>query len=120
MADVYGDDHAARPLRLLESLLADIRLGTFDPDATRAGRFVSNVEPVANPTSGASNAVVVVDDGGGVDSVDGGESAPCSFERVSEREYGTGPEWATPLFVKVDCFCCSQKQSMRFLGLPNF
>ena len=87
MADVYGDDHAARPLRLLESLLADIRLGTFDPDATRAGRFVSNVEPVANPTSGASNAVVVVDDGGGVDSVDGGESAPCSFERVSEREY---------------------------------
>ena len=87
MADVYGDDHAARPLRLLESLLADIRLGSFDPDATRAGRFVSNVEAAANPTSGAGNAVVVADDGGGVESIDGGESALCCFERVSEREY---------------------------------
>ena len=40
MADVYGDDYAARPLRLLEALLSDIRDGSFDPDASRAGRFV--------------------------------------------------------------------------------
>ena len=88
MADVYGDDHAARPLRLLEALLADIRLGSFDPDATRAGRFMVPAETTADPTSGADTAVVVEDDGAGVESADGGESALCSFERVSDRENG--------------------------------
>ena len=39
MADRYGDDFAARPLRLLESLLAEIRSGVFQPDASRAGRL---------------------------------------------------------------------------------
>ena len=37
MVDRYGDDFAARPLRLLESLLAEIRSGAFQPDASRLG-----------------------------------------------------------------------------------
>ena len=41
MADRYGDDFAARPLRLLESLLAEIRSGVFQPDASRAGRLAA-------------------------------------------------------------------------------
>ena len=36
--------------------------------------------------SGADTAVVVADDGAGVESADGGESALCSFERVSDKE----------------------------------
>ena len=86
MADVYGDDHAARPLRLLEALLADIRLGSFDPDASRAGRFMGPAEVTADPMSGADTTVVVAEDGAGVESADGGESALCSFERVSDKE----------------------------------
>ncbi|CAE7260457.1 unnamed protein product [Symbiodinium sp. CCMP2592] len=37
MADTYGDDELARPLRLLLALLEEIREGIFDPDAGRAG-----------------------------------------------------------------------------------
>ena len=37
MADVYGEDELARPLRLLLALLEEIREGYFDPDAGRAG-----------------------------------------------------------------------------------
>ena len=38
-AIVYSRDAMARPLRLLESLLLDIRVGRFAPDETRSGRF---------------------------------------------------------------------------------
>ena len=41
MVDRYGDDFAARPLRLLEELLSEIRSGAFRPDASRAGRLVT-------------------------------------------------------------------------------
>ena len=37
MADVYGEDELARPLRLLLALLEEIREGIFDPDSGRAG-----------------------------------------------------------------------------------
>ncbi|CAE7243210.1 unnamed protein product [Symbiodinium sp. CCMP2592] len=37
MADTYGDDELARPLRLLMALISEIREGVFDPDAGRAG-----------------------------------------------------------------------------------
>ena len=36
----YSRDALARPLRLLSELLADIRIGRFQPDQTRSGRFV--------------------------------------------------------------------------------
>ena len=38
---VYSRDSMARPLRVLEEMLAKIRLGEFRPDETRSGRFVA-------------------------------------------------------------------------------
>ena len=46
MAEVYGRDAMARPLRLLGEVLSAIRSGSFVPDANRAGRFV-NAKPSA-------------------------------------------------------------------------
>ena len=36
---VYSRDSLGRPLRMLERLLREVRLGSFIPDATRSGRF---------------------------------------------------------------------------------
>ena len=36
---VYARDDLGRPLRMLEKLLLEVRLGRFLPDATRSGRF---------------------------------------------------------------------------------
>ena len=85
MADVYGDDYAARPLRLLEALLSDIRDGSFDPDASRAGRFTGLAEVELESSPKADTFADVRDNGAGVVSVDGEESAMCSFERVSDQ-----------------------------------
>ena len=41
MADVYARDAQARDLRLLDSLIAEIRAKRFLPDESRAGRMVS-------------------------------------------------------------------------------
>ena len=41
MVDLYARDAMAVPLRELGKVLADIRLGRFEPDATATGRFVS-------------------------------------------------------------------------------
>ena len=35
----YSRDAASRPLRVLEKLLREIRIGTFDPDSSRSGRI---------------------------------------------------------------------------------
>ena len=40
----YSRDAMARPLRKLEAMLAEVRLGTFDPDSSRSGRLVPNLE----------------------------------------------------------------------------
>ena len=85
MADVYGDDYAARPLRLLEALLSDIRDESFDPDASRAGRFTGLAEAELESSPKADTSADVRDNGAGVVSVDGDESAMCSFERVSDQ-----------------------------------
>ena len=85
MADVYGDDYAARPLRLLEALLSDIRDGSFDPDASRAGRFTGLAEVELESSPKADTSADIRDNGAGVGSVDGEESAMCSFERVSDQ-----------------------------------
>ena len=45
MALRYSRDGASRPLRVLETCLADIRAGRFRPDITRSGRFVGTSEP---------------------------------------------------------------------------
>lgn len=42
MADVYARDAQARDLRILDSLIEEIRAGRFIPDASRAGRLVSS------------------------------------------------------------------------------
>ena len=39
MADVYARDAAARDLRLLDSLIREVRSGAFKPDESRAGRL---------------------------------------------------------------------------------
>ena len=41
MADVYGRDAMARPLRMLSEVIEAIRREEFFPDANRAGRFVA-------------------------------------------------------------------------------
>ena len=38
----YSRDALARPLRKLESMLSEVRLGVFDPDANRSGRLQDN------------------------------------------------------------------------------
>ena len=50
MADVYARDAQARDLRLLDSLIAEIRSKTFMPDESRAGRMAS---PKKQKTPGA-------------------------------------------------------------------
>ena len=35
----YSPDAASRPLRVLEKLLREIRVGIFDPDSSRSGRI---------------------------------------------------------------------------------
>ena len=49
---VYSRDAVSRPLRILDSLLRDIRLGQFAPDETRSGRF-RNVAPSVVPSASA-------------------------------------------------------------------
>ena len=70
---------------MLEALLSDIRDGSFDPDASRAGRFTGPAETEHEPPLEADSAAAAEDDGAGVESVDGEESALCSFERVSDN-----------------------------------
>ena len=48
MALVYSRDGAARSLRLLESMLSEIRRGQFLPDATRSGRLVSGATEIVS------------------------------------------------------------------------
>ena len=45
MADTYARDAQARTIRLIDKLLLEIRVGYFDPDTTRAGRFNKNYAP---------------------------------------------------------------------------
>jgi hypothetical protein len=45
----YSRDAMARPLRKLEALLAEVRLGTFNPDTSRSGRLVPNIERTKDP-----------------------------------------------------------------------
>ena len=73
------------PFRLLEALLSDIRDGSFDPDASRAGRFTGLAEVELESSPKADTSADVRDNGAGVVSVDGEESAICSFERVSDQ-----------------------------------
>ena len=40
----YSRDALARPLRKLEAMLSEVRLGTFDPDVSRSGRLVAAAE----------------------------------------------------------------------------
>ena len=44
MAETYFREVSARPLRLLESMLREIRLGLFAPDASRVGRLDPSLE----------------------------------------------------------------------------
>ena len=53
MALRYSRDGASRPLRVLETCLADIRSGRFLPDETRSGRFVGALEMTHIDKSGS-------------------------------------------------------------------
>ena len=58
-AIVYSRDAMARPLRILEALLSEIRLGSFCPDDTRSGRF--RTAPESTPAESVERDVL--DDG---------------------------------------------------------
>lgn len=60
-AVVYSRDAMARPLRILEALLLDIRLSRFLPDETRSGRFRDG--PMAPVGADLESAVAPSDDG---------------------------------------------------------
>ena len=51
-AIVYSRDAMARPIRVLESLLLDVRLGRFAPDETRSGRFKPGTTSAGADNSG--------------------------------------------------------------------
>ena len=55
MALTYSRDAASRPIRVLERMLAEIRSGTFEPDASRSGRLLKRKrdEVVARISGGA-------------------------------------------------------------------
>ena len=55
MADVYARDAEARPMRMMEELLNEIRSKRFFPDESRAGRLVdvSAVDVIEKPGSAA-------------------------------------------------------------------
>ena len=78
MADVYARDAQARDLRLLDSLIAEIRAKRFLPDESRAGRMVS-----AKKQKGDK----VLSDGDGDD----------SFSLVDERVLDVETKGATEL-----------------------
>ena len=66
MADVYSRDALARPLRLLDEVITEIREHRFFPDCTRAGRFADVLQrndPViaAEPLEGPSRKLVKED-----------------------------------------------------------
>lgn len=45
----YSRDMLSRPLAKYQSMLKNIRQGYFQPDVTRSGRFVSEVQPAVDP-----------------------------------------------------------------------
>ena len=54
-SDVYARGAQSRPLRKLNMMLNQIRLGTFDPDLTRSGQFVPKEKAV--PVEASNKAV---------------------------------------------------------------
>ena len=52
---VYARDGLGRPLRMLEKLLLEVRLGKFLPDATRSGRFPGPVATAVQCDDGAQS-----------------------------------------------------------------
>ena len=85
MANTCGDDLMARPLRLLEALLREVRGGVFDPDMARSGRLRSetSLEVQGLPVLGGDKRFGMDIERDGVTA---SGSAPCSFERVSLEE----------------------------------
>ena len=71
----YSRDAASRPLRVLERVLREIRVGTFDPDSSRSGRIkkrkledpnsgdvvVPSADTVSKPTDDSKDADVSSD-----------------------------------------------------------
>ena len=47
----YSRDAQARPLRLYQEILRSIAAGTFDPDSTRSGRFITKRQKCSSPTA---------------------------------------------------------------------
>ncbi|CAE7029170.1 unnamed protein product, partial [Symbiodinium sp. CCMP2456] len=91
MADVYGGDELARPLRLLIALIYEIKFGIFDPDAGRAAylkgggltepRLGGSSPPRRDPSS-AGNSWLRVDQFGkeSDDAVSQGNNDPFDAE----------------------------------------
>ena len=54
-AIVYSRDAMARPIRILEALLGEVRRGEFCPDETRSGRFKAVRTPATSESTGHAN-----------------------------------------------------------------
>ena len=88
MTLTYSRDAAARPLALLAHVLAEIREGTFEPDATRSGRLkpgaapLDRVELTGAPSAG--NSVQVCSEVQSVEGESEGDAASKSVAPVSQ------------------------------------
>ena len=77
----YSRDAASRPLRVLEKVLREIRVGTFDPDSSRSGRIKKR--KLEDPNSGD---VVVPSADTGSKPTDDSKDAGLSSDGGTEAE----------------------------------
>ena len=82
MANTYGDDLLARPLRLLEALLREIRGGDFDPDLSRSGMLRKETALEVQGLTIAARGERM-NKGEEPYAATGSGSLPCSFDKVS-------------------------------------
>ena len=84
--DTYSRDTLAGPLRKLDSVLASVRSGKFDPDATRSGLFRMNLPDAA--ASAEPSPVEEVDVSAEVSSTSssGRSSSSASEDGFSEKD----------------------------------
>ena len=90
---VYSRDNLAHPLRLMEQMLAAVVAGTFRPDATRSGRFISKPDPRPGAESGEENSEWIATDEEASNGAEAGrsperrdvvESVPVEAEELSD------------------------------------
>ena len=121
MADVYARDAQARDLRLLDSLIAEIRAKRFLPDESRAGRMVSAKKQKGdnvlsdgdgdNSFSLVDERVLDIETKGVTELSDHGELSQCDGVRMSPQTVRN--QTVTKIVKMSDCW------SQEFFSLQS-